>query len=80
MTSVSWFMEGLRQDLQAEVERDEPPCLLQAIESAEKGERVFQLARQALSGEERRLVHAVGRDTHGSTKDTSVDQTTALLQ
>ena len=80
MTSVSWFLEGLRQDLQAEVERDEPQCLSQAIESAEKGERVVQRARQALSGEERRLVHAVVRDTHGSIQDTSVDQTTALLQ
>ena len=80
MTSVSWFLEGLRQDLQAEVERDEPQSLSQAMESAEKGERVVQGACQALSGEERRLVHAVGRDTHGSTQDTSVDQTTALLQ
>ena len=52
MTSVSWFLEGLRQDLQAEVERDEPQCLSQAIESAEKGERVVQRARQALSGDE----------------------------
>ena len=48
MTSVSWFLEGLRQDLQAEVERDEPQSLSQAIESAEKGERVVQRARQAL--------------------------------
>ena len=80
MTSISWFLEGLRRDLQAEVERDEPQSLSQAIESAEKGERMVQRARQALSGEERRLVHAVGRDTHVSTQDTSVDQTTALLQ
>ena len=80
MTSVSWFLEGLCQDLQAEVERDEPQSLSQAIESDEKGERVVQRARQAFSGEERRLVHAVGRDTQGSTQDTLVDQTTALLQ
>ena len=79
MTSVSWFLEGLRQDLQAEVDRDEPQSLSQAIESAENGEHVVRRARQAFSREERRLVHAVGRDNR-STQDTSVDQATALLQ
>ena len=49
MTSVSWFLEGLRQDLQlqVEVERDEPQSLSQANESAEKGERVVRFSSLA---------------------------------
>ena len=51
MTSVSWFLEGLRQDFQAEVERVEPQSLSQAIEARRKvsvwfGELVRLLLRK----------------------------------
>ena len=39
---VLWYTEGLRSELQAELERDTPETLAEAVKSAEKAERVWK--------------------------------------
>ena len=42
LTVVAWFQEGLRPDLQTELERDLPTKLTDAFRSAEKAERIWK--------------------------------------
>ena len=42
LTVVAWFQEGLRPDLQTELERDLPTKLIDAFHSAEKAERIWK--------------------------------------